>query len=110
MSANNIVVIRRESDGMFRGYHRDYDAHCEGQYDYDGPCPYCGGDVSKCDLCDGGHYSPPKETPVFEVDTIEGAVQAYSEWLDKMNDNEEGFLFVVEYGYVFEGLKPNKTT
>jgi len=114
MSANNIVVIKKEEDGKLRGYHRDYDAYCEGQYDY-GPCPFCNGGgenqiCDACDACDGsGNYTPPEETFIFEVDTIEQAINAYNKWVQRMMDEDE-FGFYVEYGYTFEGLEPNKET
>lgn len=101
MSANDIVVIKKEDDGKFRGYRRGYDAYCEGEYDYEGPCQYC---ESGCDMCDGkGHHTPLESVPIFEVDTIEGAVHAYDKWCE-----ESGFC--PEYGYVFEGLEPNAET
>jgi len=111
MSANNIVIIKKEDDSKFRGYDRDYDAWIEGQYDYKGPCQYCDGDNSKCPICGGtGYYTPPEEKPVFEANTIEEAIHAYHKWLDEMNDNEDGFPFIVEYGYTFIGLELNEIT
>lgn len=108
MSMNNIVIIKKDDDGKFRGYHRDYDAWLEGQYDYEGPCQFCNGDNPNC-CCGGtGYYTPPKEDPVFEVDTMEGSIHAYYKWLDEMNNNEDGFPFCVEYGYEFVGLKPDE--
>lgn len=108
MSANNIVVIKKEEDGKFRGYHRDYDAYCEGQYD-EGPCHLCGGsgDNQTCDCCDAcggtGHYPSHIEISIFEADTIEGAIYAYSKWSQEVG-------FGVEYGYEFQGLEPNAET
>ena len=98
MSSNNIVVIIKGEDGKFRGYHRDYDAYCEGQYEK-GPWPITGG--IGC-----GHCMPLEETPIFEADTIEGAIHAYDRWVEEMNDNEEGISFYCEYGYQFENLAP----
>ena len=135
MSANNIIVIIKESDGKFRGYHRDMDAWVEGQYNNGGPCP-CLVDVDlsefekelngvdkvllqalgvkcadlNCAICNGTGVIPDiKETPVFEADTIEGAIHAYDKWLAEMNNNEDGFPFVVEYGYTFVGLANQET-
>ena len=109
MSANNIVVIKKEVDGKFRGYHRDYDAYCEGQYN-EGLCPICHGEFQGfCDACDGkGYYTPPKETPIFEVNTIEEAIHAYDKWCQEMLERDEFGTFCVEYGYTFEGLEPNE--
>ena len=101
MSANNIVVIKKEDDGKVRGYHRDYDAYCEGQYDYDGPCQFC---LDGCDMCNyTKHYTSPKENPIFVADTIEGAILAYDKWCQET-------MFAVEYGYIFENLEPNEET
>lgn len=113
MSADNIVVIKREVDGKLRAYHRSMSAYSEGQYDYEGLCMFCGGTGldnktlngdGKCDACDNGYYTPPKETPIFEADTCEEAIHKYDKWLE---DDEFG---IVEYGYTFEGLEPNKET
>lgn len=102
MSANDIVIIKKEDDGKFRGYHRDYDAYYEGQYDYEGPCQYCL--IDGCDMCDGkGYYTSPEETHIFETDTIEGAIHAFDKWCEETT-------FPVEYGYEFEGLEPNAET
>lgn len=101
MSANNIVVIKKEADGKFRGYHRDMDAYCEGQYDHDGVCQFC---LDGCEMCNyTKQYTSPKENPIFEVDTIEEAIHAYNKWCQDLT-------FVVEYGYQFEGLEPNEET
>lgn len=126
MSANNIVVIKKEGDGKFRGYHRDFDAHCEGQYEGLDFC-FCLVDVNPdeldtpmlrylgarradpaCEICKGTGYVPEKS--IFEVDTIEGAIHAYHKWIEEMNDNNDGFPFYCEYGYEFEGLEPNAET
>lgn len=116
MSANNIVIIKKEGDGKFRGYHRDYDVHCEGRYDRMQTCPKCCGEgsveispvgVVPCGFCMGSGGVKQKETPIFEADTIEGAIHAYNKWFREMS---EGFSFTVEYGYEFEGLEPNEET
>ncbi len=117
MSANNILIIIKGEDGKFRGYHRDFDGWTEGQYDEEQICPKCGGEgsienspvtIRPCDQCLGGGRIPIiEETPIFEADTVEGAIHAYDKWLEKMNDNEDGFPFYVEYGYQFVGLGPN---
>lgn len=119
MSADNIVVIKNEDDGKLRGYHRSMSAYCEGQYDYEGECMFCGGTGldrktingdGRCHACDNGHYTPPKEDSIFEADTIEGAIDAYDKWLKQMQGGDEFGLFHVEYGYSFEGLVPNEET
>ena len=69
MSANNIVIIKKEEDGKFRGYHRDYDAYYEGQY-------------------------REREEPIFEANTIEEAVHAYNKWCQEtMFTVEYGYEF-----------------
>jgi len=101
MSSNDIVVIKKEGDGKFRSYLRDYDAYCEGQYDYEGPCQFC---ENGCGMCDGkGYYTPPEENPIFEVDTVEKAIHAYNKWCQET-------MFSAEYGYTFENLEPNTKT
>lgn len=106
MSSNNIVVIKKESDGKFRGFHRDYDVYCEGQYDYEGDCPFC---VGGCDMCNyTKYYTPLEETSIFEANTIEEAILAYDKWFEEMNGDED--CYTVEYGYQFEGLEPNEET
>jgi hypothetical protein len=120
MSANNIVIIKKEEDEKFRGYHRDYDAYCEGQYDYEGICTICNGTNvhhkvmngdGTCPYCDdNGMMHPPEEDVEFEADTIEGAIQAYNIWCRNKIDNDEFGMFYVEYGYQFEGLEPNDET
>lgn len=122
MSANNIVVIIKGPDGKFRGYHRDMDAWIEGQYNDGEPCPCLeiagmlnftrkGIPIADCQICHGsGQVCAPKEIPVFESDTIEGAIHAYDKWVEEMNNNENGFPFVVEYGYQFVGLVPSQET
>ena len=87
MSANNIVVIIKGDDGKFRAFHRDYDAHLGGLY-------------NSHSISEG----------IFQADSCEEAICKYEKWLDSMNDGEGGFPFTVEYGYVFEGLVPNKLT
>lgn len=101
MSANDIVVIKKEEDGKFRGYHRDMDAYCEGQYDYDGPCQFC---MDGCEMCNyTKHYTSPEETFIFEAETIVESVFAYSKWCENM-------MYPVEYGYEFQGLELNAET
>jgi len=103
MSANNIVIIKKEDDGRFRGYHRDYDAHCEGRYE-EGLCPRCYGKYSTYNKCDGkGNYTPLKEDFIFEADTISEAICVYNEWCQELG-------FCIEYGFQFEGLEPNTET
>jgi len=110
MSADNVVIIEKGKDGKFRGYHRSYSAWTEGQYDVGSQCPcieiQIAGDAGPwedCDICAGtGIVKARKETPVFEADTIEGAIHAYDKWLEEMNDNKGGFPFIVEYGYEFD--------
>lgn len=119
MSADNIVVIKKETDGKFRGYHRSMSAYSEGQYDHIGPCMFCdgtglddkliGGD-GKCPSCEDGYYTPPEEDPIFEVDTIEAAIHAYNKWHQEMMDADDMGMFMVEYGYTFEGVEPNEET
>jgi hypothetical protein len=136
MSANNIVVIVKEKDGKFRGYHRDMDAWTEGQYNKGGDRP-CLVDVDlsefekepegidkvllqalgarradpKCEICKGtGDISGIEETPVFEADTIEGAIHAYDKWIKGTGDNEDGSSFYVECGHQFVGLELNPET
>lgn len=118
MSANNIVVIIKGKDGKFRGYHRDMDMYCNGYYEDGAPCSCLAGkeeDIPEpdkdCYICNGsGKIDSSNEAPVFEADTIEGAIHAYDKWLERMNDNEDGFPFVVEYGYQFVGLESNEIT
>ena len=101
MSANDIVIIKKEVDGKFRGYHRDHDAYCEGQYDYEGECQFC---LDGCRMCNyTKHYVSPKENPIFEADNIVEAVLAYHKWC-------QDSMLAVEYGYEFEGLEPNQET
>ena len=119
MSANNIVVIVKEGDGKFRGYHRDVDAYYDGYYDIPkGKCPFCEGTGKYsgcmpdniCHDCNGtGHFVPSKEQFVFEADTVEEAICEYHKWLKRMN--EDGFFpFYVEYGYTFEGVDVSEET
>lgn len=106
MSADNIVVIQKQDDGVFRAYHRGASAYDEGQYDYEGECIYCDGKGNmpkvipdgKCLFCGGtGYYKPPKEIPIFEAGSAEDAICKYHKWLE-----EDGGY--VEYGYTFEGI------
>lgn len=81
MSANNIVIIEKIANNKFIAYHRDYDAHIEGQYDND-----------------------DDEKAIFTASSAEDAIQAYNKWIDEMNDDDSCFPFIVEYGYEFEGV------
>ncbi len=108
MSADNIVVIIKQDDGMFLAYHRSMSCYSEGQYDIGAECPCIryGGLQKDCETCQGsGRVLPTEEKVIFEADTAEDAICKYHKWLEKEQEEDEFGIFLVEYGYTFEGIE-----
>jgi len=93
MSVKNIVVIRKEEDGVYRGYYQKYDEWRKYLYDYT---------ADFVQAQSGSVYLFEENNLIFEAKDMDEALDKYHKWLEKMQ--EKGYR---NHGYTFECVRPS---